>query len=1114
MANQKPLLLTDEDPFWYQDAIIYEVHVRSFFDSDHDGIGDFQGLTQKLDYLQDLGITAIWLLPFYPSPLRDDGYDISNYADVNPHYGTLRDFKTFLREAHRRGLRVITELVINHTSDQHPWFKRARAAKPGSRYRNFYVWSENRDRYRQARIIFKDFESSNWSWDPVARAYYWHRFYSHQPDLNFESPDVQRAIFRTLNFWLEMGVDGLRLDAVPYLYEGVETNCENLPQTHTFLKELRSQVDKKFKARMLLAEANQWPEDAAAYFGAGDECHMAFHFPLMPRMFMALRMEDRFPVIDILQQTPAIPDVCQWALFLRNHDELTLEMVTDEDRDYMYRVYAQDPKMRINLGIRRRLAPLLGNHRRRIELMMSLLFSMPGTPVLYYGDEIGMGDNIYLGDRDGVRTPMQWSADRNAGFSRANPQKLYLPINIDSEYHFESINVEAQQNNPHSLLWWIKRMMALRKRYRAFGRGSIRFLYPENYKVLAFLRCYMDECILSVSNLSRFVQYVKLDLSSHQGMVPVELIGRTEFPPIGDGPYFLSLGPHTTYWFLLQEPPPAEIEPLVAAEIPLPTIPRAYFGDALFRGKGRNALAEVLPDYFQRCRWFGGKARGIKGANVVEAIPIPLNGYSVYHTLVTISYIQGEAETYALPLAVARGEKAEQIIKEFPQSLVARLGSRDEEGIVYEATGDPAFCRTMLRSIERHRHFRGTSGELVAAPTRAFRNLWGEPGAPLEGSVMKAEQTNTSIVYGDRFVLKILRRVEEGVNLDLEIGRFLTEKTSFKHNAPVAGFLEYRRNRQEPVSLGILNRFVPNQGDAWKYTVDAVGHYFETALAQQREITPELFPHLSLLDLAQEEVPATAKEMIGPYLENARLLGQRTAELHLALASRPADPEFAPEPFSTLYQRSIYQSMRNLTARTFQLLRARINHLSDAARAEAKKALDFEDAVLYRFHALLERKIYAMRIRTHGDYHLGQALYTGKDFVIIDFEGEPARSLTERRLKRCPLRDVAGMLRSFHYAAYHAIFEYLGRPEDLPAMEQWADFWQMWVSAGFLQAYLEVAAQGAFLPKNTDEMQILLDAFCLEKAVYELNYELNNRPQWVKLPIQGILQLLQTGETK
>jgi maltose alpha-D-glucosyltransferase/alpha-amylase len=1113
MAQKNQLLLADEDPFWYKDAIIYEVHVRSFYDSDQDGIGDFRGLTHKLDYLRDLGITAIWLLPFYPSPLRDDGYDISDYADVNPDYGTLRDFRHFLREAHHRGLRVITELVINHTSDQHPWFQRARRAKAGSRQRNFYVWADHREKYRQARIIFKDFESSNWSWDPVARAYYWHRFYAHQPDLNFESPDVQKAILRTLDFWLEMGVDGLRLDAVPYLHEGVGTNCENLPETHAFLKELRRRVDQKFKARMLLAEANQWPEDAAAYFGEGDECHMAFHFPLMPRMFMALRMEDRFPIIDILQQTPAIPDACQWALFLRNHDELTLEMVTDEDRDYMYRVYAQDPKMRINLGIRRRLAPLLGNHRRRIEIMMALLLSMPGTPVLYYGDEIGMGDNIYLGDRDGVRTPMQWSADRNAGFSRANPQKLYLPINIDPEYHYESINVETQQNNPHSLLWWIKRIIALRKSYRAFGRGSVHFLFPENHKVLAFLRCFQDERILTVVNLSRFVQHVELDLASHKDLVPVELIGRSEFPAIGEVPYFLTLGPHNAYWFSLEKPHPAEVC-LPVAETRLPTIPWAESPEVLFRGNGRTALAEVLPEYFQRCRWFGGKARGIKGARVVETIPLPLEGATVYYTLASINYIEGEPETYALLLAAALGEKAGRVQKEQPQSVVAQVNSQGGEGVLYEAVWEPGLCQMLLKTIERRRHFRGADGELLAIPTGAFRRLRGPAGEALEASIMKAEQTNTSIAYDDRFVLKILRRVEEGVNLDLEIGRFLTEKTSFGHNAPVAGYLEYRRNRKEPITLGILHGFVANQGDAWKYTLDALGHYYEEALAQRAGAVPELPPPQPLLGLIREEVPDLAKEMIGHYLESARLLGLRTGELHLALASRWGDPYFEPEPFSTLYQRSVYQSMRNLTARVFQLLRARLNHLPDNVRAEARRALDYEDEVFYMFHALLEHKMTAMRTRIHGDYHLGQVLYTGKDFVIIDFEGEPARSLTERRLKRSPVRDMAGMLRSFHYAAHHAIYARHSRPEDLPAMEQWAYFWQLWVSAGFLQSYLEVAGQGTFLPKDEHDLQVLLDAFCLEKAIYELGYELNNRPDWVKLPIQGILQLLQASEVQ
>src|SRR5579884_820575 len=592
----------EADPLWYKDAIIYEVHVRAFFDSNGDGIGDFRGLTDKLDYLRDLGVTALWLLPFYPSPLRDDGYDIADNTGIHPSYGTMRSFQTFLREAHRRGLRVITELVLNHTSDQHPWFQRARRAPPGSRARDFYVWSDTPDRYRDARIIFKDFESSNWAFDPVAKAYYWHRFYAHQPDLNYDSPDVRQAMLEVVDFWLEQGVDGLRLDAVPYLYEREGTTGENLPETHAFLRELRRHIDARFAHRMLLAEANQWPEDAIAYFGDGDECHMAFHFPLMPRLFMAIYMEDRFPIVEILQQTPPIPDTCQWALFLRNHDELTLEMVTDEDRDYMYRVYARDHHARINLGIRRRLAPLLGNHRRRIELMNGLLFSCPGTPVIYYGDEIGMGDNIYLGDRNSVRTPMQWSADRNAGFSRANPQQLYLPVIIDPEYHYQSVNVQAQQNNPNSLLWWMKRLIALRKQYRAFGRGSLEFLTPDNPKVLAFVRQYSPhprplppgekgegtERVLVVANLSRFPQPVQLDLHAYRGMVPVELMGRTRFPPVGDGPYFLTLGSHAFYWFALEAPTPAEL-PAGRDEEP-PALEVAGSWEAVFSGTARAEL--------------------------------------------------------------------------------------------------------------------------------------------------------------------------------------------------------------------------------------------------------------------------------------------------------------------------------------------------------------------------------------------------------------------------------------------------------------------------------------------------------------------------------------------
>src|SRR5882724_2185047 len=551
--GQQPAGLENK-PMWYKSGIIYELHVRAYCDSDGDGTGDFRGLTSKLDYLHDLGVTAIWLLPFYPSPLKDDGYDIANYYDVHPMYGTLDDFKIFLREAHKRNLRVITELVLNHTSDQHSWFQRARRSPAGSKYRDYYVWNDSPEKYKGTRVIFKDTEPSNWTWDPRAKAFYWHRFFAHQPDLNFDNPAVHEEMINVLDFWFDLGVDGVRLDAVPYLYEREGTSCENLAETHEYLKKLRKHVDEKYGDKMLLAEANQWPDDAVQYFGAGkgDECHMAFHFPLMPRLFMSLRMEDRVPVVDILEQTPAIPETAQWALFLRNHDELTLEMVTDEERDYMYRMYAHVLQARLNLGIRRRLAALVGNDRKRIELLTALLFSLPGTPVIYYGDEIGMGENIYLGDRNGVRTPMQWSADKNAGFSRANPQSLYLPINLDPENHYEAVNVEVQERNPHSLLWWMKRLMGLRQRWQAFGLGTLEFFQPDNRKVLVFVRRHQNECILVVANLSRFVQPVELDLSVFRSRVPIELFGRTEFPAIGDLPYFLTLSPHAFYWFSLE----------------------------------------------------------------------------------------------------------------------------------------------------------------------------------------------------------------------------------------------------------------------------------------------------------------------------------------------------------------------------------------------------------------------------------------------------------------------------------------------------------------------------------------------------------------------------------
>jgi maltose alpha-D-glucosyltransferase/alpha-amylase len=909
-------------------------------------------------------------------------------------------------------------------------------------------------------------------------------------------------------------VDGLRLDAVPYLYEREGTNCENLPETHAFLKQLRAHVDSRFKNRMLLAEANQWPEDAVAYFGEGDESQMAFHFPLMPRLFMALHMEDRFPILDILDQTPPIPESSQWALFLRNHDELTLEMVTDEERDYMYRVYAGNPQMRVNLGIRRRLAPLLGNHRRRIELMSALLYSMPGTPIIYYGDEIGMGDNIYLGDRNGVRTPMQWSADRNAGFSHANPQRLFLPIINDPEYHYETMNVEAQQSNPYSLLWWMKRMIALRKRYKAFGRGTIEFLQPANRKVLIFLRRYEEERIMVVANLSRFVQYLELEMPAFKEMVPVEIFGRTDFPPIGELPYFLTLGPHSFYWFSLEPKPAARIQAEGAdraAQLPFLTAGGRW--DGILRGRNKMGLERILPAYLRTCRWFGGKGRGIRTVAIGEVLPIMDDQVPAFLTLVRVDYSDGDAETYALPLMFAQGERAEKLLQDHPHAAIARLvfKDREEEGILFDALVDEGFAESLLVGIARHRRREGTAGELVASRTQEFKAIRGPGEGRLNSSVLKAEQSNSSILFGDRFILKLFRRIQSGVNPDLEIGRFLTER-KFRHVPSVAGAVEYRREREEPMTLAILQQFVPNEGDAWKYTLDWLTHFFQQAVAERGKMEGLSIPSSPLLDLTEPDLPQAVGEIIGPYLESARLLGQRTGEMHLSLGSDPGRPGFAPEPFSKLYQRSVYQSMRNLTGQVFQLMRQRLRNLPEGSQAEVEKILDQEAKILERFRSLIDLKLSAMRIRCHGDYHLGQVLHTGKDFVIIDFEGEPARPLSERRIKRSPLRDVAGMLRSFNYAAYSALFSQrdsgLIRPEDLAFLESSAYFWRLWVSATFLKAYLGEASKGNFIPKAKGEIQALLDIYLLEKAVYELGYELNNRPEWIMIPIQGIRELI------
>jgi maltose alpha-D-glucosyltransferase / alpha-amylase len=1085
----------DDDPLWYKDAVIYELHVKTFHDSDGDGVGDFRGLIDKLDYLQELGVTAVWLLPFYPSPLRDDGYDIADYYDVNPNYGTLDDFRAFLEAAHQRGLRVITELVINHTSDQNPWFQKSRKSPPGSPERDFYVWSDTPEKYQDARIIFKDFETSNWAWDPVAKAYYWHRFYSHQPDLNFDNPAVHEAVEKVCDFWLELGVDGLRLDAVPYLYEREGTNCENLPETHAYLKKLRAHVDLKFPGRMLLAEANQWPEDAAAYFGNGDESHMNFHFPLMPRMFMALQMEDRFPIIDILEQTPPIAENCQWAMFLRNHDELTLEMVTDEERDYMWRVYANDPHARINLGIRRRLAPLLANSRRKMELLNTLLFSMPGTPIIYYGDEIGMGDNIYLGDRNGCRTPMQWSPDRNAGFSKANPQQLHLPIIIDPEYHYEATNVENQQKNFSSLLWWMRRVIAMRKNFKAFSRGSLEFLYPDNAKVLAFLRRHEGETVVVVVNLSRFAQSVELDLSIFAGCKPIEMFSRNPFPTIGKSPYILTLGPHSHFWFVLRAQ--TEARRLEKKRV-VPTLNAPADLHALLNDGQRARIEnEILPEYIRHCRWFGAKARTVRDMKVREQSAISAESGAAQFWFVEVSYLDGPTETYALPVKIATGKKAQAISQSAPHSVIARF-SEGEEAILFDAVWDQSFREDLFRLMLDRQRASGKNGNLVGSVSPEFVP---DSGKVPDSHVLSGEQSNSSMLFENKFFLKLYRKLEDGVNPDVEITRFLTDRAKFPNVPAFQGAIEYRRDKLEPTVVCLLQSAVMSEGDVWTLTVDAVGRYYERVLSRKADLQNQISAPGPLLD-----------ELLGGvYPEKAALIGQRTAELHRALASAGGDKIFAPEPFNAMAQRSAYQSMRALLRRTFDLLQKALPTLPESFREEAKQVLAAEEEILAREKRLLDRKTNASKIRIHGDYHLGNLLSTGKDFVILDFEGEPARPLSERKLKRSALRDVAGMMRSFQYAAYSGLWRPNMRAEDVPFLERWADLWYRQMSSVFLQSYLKTTAGAIFVPQNADDLQILLEAYLLDKAVYEIGYELNNRPDWVVIPIRGIKHILKSA---
>ena len=1090
----------DDDPLWYKDAVIYQVHVKSFFDSSNDGVGDFPGLTQKLDYLQGLGVTCVWLLPFFPSPLKDDGYDIADYRNVHPSYGSLEDFKAFVEAAHERRLKVLIELVVNHTSDQHPWFERARRAPAGSPERQFYVWNDDDKKFPETRIIFLDTEKSNWTYDAVAGQYYWHRFFSHQPDLNLNNPAVVEAVIDVMKFWLDLGVDALRLDAVPYLCVREGTINENLPETHDVLKRIRRELDAAYTNRMLLAEANQWPSDVRPYFGDGDECHMAFHFPLMPRMFMAIQQEDRHAITEILNQTPDIPDTCQWALFLRNHDELTLEMVTDEERDYMYSVYAADPQMRLNLGIRRRLAPLLENSRRRIELMTSLLFAFPGTPFVYYGDEIGMGDNIYLGDRNGVRTPMQWSSDRNGGFSRADPARLYAPPIMDPVYGFQSINVEAQERYPFSMLHWMKRLIAMRRQHRSLGRGSLEIIYGPNRKVLSFLRRDANETIMVVANLSRSVQPTSLDLHALAGLIPIEMWGLTEFPRITDQPYFLTLGPYATYWFALQHDPmpigekgTTAPEPNAILSEALPTLLVGVDWQTVLDSGTRVVLERhALRPFLERQRWFGAKAQQIRQARFLDWTRVANGAEPLFLSIVGVEYASGAREQYIVPLALVSSAKAEQAIKQAPGSVLARItGAR--KGAIVDGMTDDGTCDRLLTMVLGEQEVSTDGGRVQGTRQSSEAADGSESAEPRKWTRGSGDQSNTVAFVDERFVMKLVRRFEPGPNPELETLRVLANH-GFSRSPAFVGALEYNQPEGGGGALALVQRYVTHQGTGWEYSVNELRRYYELVAAK----TPPIE------EAASPTPPPFFAAMQRWYLHSAAVLGRRTAELHLTLAGA-TEPAFVAEPLDMF---TLAGEMRARADVVLDLLDSRLAALPEPIAPQAAALLNARAAIVDRFDDLRAIRDGGRRIRIHGDYHLGQVLRVEEDFVILDFEGEPARPMADRRAKQSPLKDVAGMVRSFSYAAYAALFSFtVHAPEDAAALESWAAAWQRWVADAFVQEYRAAIGDSSVIPSD-EAFTRLLRAMTLDKALYELAYELNHRPEWIRIPLAGLLKLL------
>jgi len=1095
-----------DDPQWYRDAVIYELHIKAYADGNGDGIGDFRGLTEKLDHVQSLGVNTIWLLPFYPSPLRDDGYDVADYRGVHSNYGTLDDFRAFVAEAHRRGLRVITELVVNHTSDQHPWFQAARRTPKGSPERDFYVWSDDPKLYTGTRIIFTDTEKSNWTFDEVAQQYFWHRFFSHQPDLNFDNPAVLEAVLQVMEFWLNTGVDGFRLDAIPYLIERDGTSNENLRETHEVIKKIRARVDAKYPGRLLLAEANMWPEDVREYFGDSDECHMAYHFPLMPRMYMAIAQEDRHPVVEILAQTPDIPSGCQWAIFLRNHDELTLEMVTSKERDYMYSMYAADPRARINLGIRRRLAPLLENDMDRIRLMNSLLLSMPGTPVLYYGDEIGMGDNIFLGDRDGVRTPMQWTSDRNGGFSRCDPQRLYLPPIQDPIYGFEAVNVEAQAREPGSLLSWTRRLLAVRGSSQAFGRGSFTMLHPGNRKVLAYLREHEEDVILCVANVSRVAQAVELDLHAWKGRVPVEMMGRNAFPPIGELPYLLTLPGHEFFWFRLAldvDPPSWHNERLALDDLPVLVLFDGW--NSFFRQRvvpWRISLAEktrqtlereTLPSFMQRQRWYASKTVLPKVAQIVEHAMLVVEPREWLVALVDVEDSAGQGQTrYFMPLAIAFDGSDEERSHALGPVALSKIRQQADMGLLADAMGDEVFCRALVEFIGRGRTLKTDSGTLRGVPGSAHAELAGDA---LLGELPLHRLTTSSnsvSLLGDRLFLKAYRRLQPGVSLEVELGRYLTDVVHFSGCVPVLGSLEWVAKDGQATTLALLQAQVENQGDAWAHFVEQL-----VRLLEGHE------------GAATETVAAQAAEATVQRIER---LAQRIAELHVALGERRGEPDFDPEPVTAADHRDWVGAVASELEASMALL---ARHAATAgAHPLAAPVLVARDALRARIDRAARAAPAGLTTRIHGDLHLQQILVCRDDFLIIDFEGEPSRPIAERRARSSPLRDVAGMLRSFDYARESALQSIAHVPVQREPLAAAARHWERRARDAFLHAYWSAVVEGGLYQSGQqDDVLAVLDLFEIGKALYELRYEIDNRPDWIGVPLAGLAALAAPQDT-